>query len=367
MNLEITICSNCIMDNQNDPDISFDENKVCNYCRDYQNRTIKNSESKKIASNQLEELVNKIKSNRKGKYDCLIGISGGVDSSYTVHKALELGLNPLVVHYDNGWNSELAVSNIEKILEADKIDLYSYINDWEEIRQLQRSFINSGVVDIELITDQAIVAVLFKVAKKQNIKYIITGHNEASEAILPKSWYHWKIDVGNIVGINKKFGGKKLKSYPLLSFWEYWRILKFTKIETIGLLNYFDYDKEKAKKILIEKYKWFDHGGKHHESIFTRFYQGYILPNKFKIDKRKAHYSALICSGQKTREQALAEIQKPPYDENQIKEDKLYVMKKLGFTEIEFDRIMAQKPVSHLAYPSYFKTYYRLLKFIGKR
>lgn len=363
----IRVCSKCIMDDVNDPDIFFDENNICNYCHEY-DRHLKDSVGfKNDAAEKLKNLVNEIKNSKKGEYDCIIGISGGVDSCFTVLKAHELGLNPLIVHYDNGWNSELAVSNIEKILKATNFALYTYINDWSEIKMLQRAFIKAGVVDIELITDQAIVALLFKLAKKHKIGYIITGHNDASEAILPKSWYHWKIDVGNIVGINKRFGGTKLKSYPMFTFLDFWKLSKFGNVRTVRILNYFDYDKELAKKILIDKYNWYDHGGKHHESVFTRFYQGYILPVKFKIDKRKAHYSTLICSGQLTRDKALELIGLSTYDPQMMKEDKIYVMKKLGFNEEEFDRMMNEKPVPHLNYPSYFKTYYWFLKWLGKK
>jgi N-acetyl sugar amidotransferase len=363
----IKVCTKCIMDNVCDPDIIFDEKGVCNYCYDYEKLIKENEEFKKNSQQELERITHKIKKDKRGKYDSIIGISGGIDSCYTVLKAYELGLNPLIVHYDNGWNSELAISNIEKVLKATNFELYTYINDWSEIRSLQRAFIKSGVVDIELITDQAIVALLFKLAKKFKIKYIITGHNEASEAILPKSWYHWKIDVGNIIGIHKKFGGKRLKSYPIFTFFDFWKMSKINKVETVRLLNYFDYDKEAAKKILIEKYNWFDHGGKHHESVFTRFYQGYILPVKFKIDKRKAHYSTLINSGQLTREKALELMKLPTYDSNRIQEDKIYVMKKLGFEESEFDQIMKEKPVPHLFYHSYYKSYYKWLKWLGKK
>jgi tRNA(Ile)-lysidine synthase TilS/MesJ len=214
----IKVCTKCIMDNVCDPDIIFDEKGVCNYCYDYEKLIKENEEFKKNSQQELERITHNIKKDKRGKYDSIIGISGGIDSCYTVLKAYELGLNPLIVHYDNGWNSELAISNIEKVLKATNFELYTYINDWSEIRSLQRAFIKSGVVDIELITDQAIVALLFKLAKKFKIKYIITGHNEASEAILPKTWYHWKIDVGNIIGIHKKFGGKRLKSYPIFTF-----------------------------------------------------------------------------------------------------------------------------------------------------
>lgn len=362
----IKSCSNCLLNENDDPEISFDEKGICNYCHSFEANHIKSPSFELNKKEELEKIVKIIKDNKKGKYDCILGISGGADSTYLVHLAVELGLNPLVVHYDNGWNSELAVKNIESVIKAIGVDFYSHINDWNEIKSLQRSFIKASVIDIELITDQAILALLQKSAYKNGIKYILTGHNHSTEGILPRHWYHWKIDVGNLTGINRKFDGVKLKTYPKITFPEAWWRSKFTRLQQFCLLDYIDYNKEEVKTFLSEKYGWRDYGGKHYESVFTRFYQGYILPRKFNVDKRRAHLSTLICAGQISREMALKELEKPEYDLKQMEEDRIYVIKKLGFTEQEFDALMKLPPMKHTDYPSYYHTYYRWLRWIGK-
>lgn len=355
------------MDSYDDRDLILDANGVCNYCLDFDLRYMNTIKKDKNKEELLDSFVRKIRNERgNSKYDCILGISGGVDSTYLAHLVSELDLNPLVVHYDNGWNSEKAVSNIENIVRAIGLDYYSYVNDWIEIKGLQRSFIKASVIDIELITDQAILALLLKMAYKHKVKYILTGHNHSTEGILPRHWYHWKIDVGNIIGINNHFDGVKLKTYPKITFPEAWWRSKFNPVNTICLLDYINYNKEEAKKFLLEKYSWKDYGGKHYESVFTRFYQGYILPKKFKIDKRKAHLSTLICAGQMSREEALKEFDKPVYDNQLMEEDREFVIKKLEFTEEEFEMYMKIPPVDHLHYSSYFHTYYRWLKWLGK-
>jgi N-acetyl sugar amidotransferase len=361
------ICQRCVMDDLNDPDIRFNELGYCNYCEDYFNKskTIKISDAEK--ENELQKILLKIKnSNSDQPYNCIVGVSGGADSTYMVYRAKELGLRPLAVHYDNGWNSEQSTKNIESLLKKMEIPLFTYVNDWEEFKDLQLSFFKANVIDIELITDQAILAVLHKTAKKYKIKYILTGHNSATESILPRSWYHYKIDTLNIKAIHKKFGTKKLKSYPMVGFWEKWRTARYHSLESISLLNFMDYNKESAKKLLTDKIGWVDYGGKHFESVFTRFYQGYILPRKFNVDKRKAHYAALICSGQLTREEALADLNNLPYNEKLMEEDKEYVLKKLGFSNEEFTKYIKTPPVDHLAYPSWINRHYKILKMLGR-
>lgn len=360
------VCSQCILDENDDPEITFDQNGICNYCISFNSNYINSDNFETKKKEELVRIVDLIKKDKKGKYDCIIGLSGGADSTYLVHLAVELGLNPLVVHYDNGWNSELAVKNIENVIKAIGVDFYSHVNDWNEIRSLQRSFIKASVIDIELINDQAILAILQRMAYKYKIKYYITGHNHSTEGILPYHWYHWKIDVGNITGINRKFENIKLKTYPMVTFFESWWRSKFSKLQQFCFLDYVDYNKEEVKKFLTEKYGWRDYGGKHYESVFTRFYQGYILPRKFNVDKRKAHLSTLICAGQISREQAMVEISNPEYSPALMKEDREFVIKKLGFSESEFDMYMKIPPVKHTDYPSYFHTYYKLLAFFGK-
>jgi len=355
------------MSSSDDPNIIFDNKGVCNYCNSYSDFVKSDSYKTKYDIAELYQIVEKIKEqNKNNKYDCIVGISGGTDSAFLVYKMVELGLRPLAIHYDNGWNSETATKNIEMLLKKLNVDLYTYVNDWEEFKDLQLSFFKAGVIDIEILTDQAIVALLYKKSVKYNTKYIFTGHNTSTEFILPKHWYHWKLDALNIKSIQKKWGSRKIKTYPLMTFWDQYFHGKFRKTKMIPLLNYLDYDKNDAQKVLTEKFNWQQYGAKHNESIFTRFYQNYILPLKFKVDKRKAHLSSLICSGQITREQALEEIQTDTLTLKQTIEDKSYILKKLGITEETFDNWMKQKPVSHFEYPSYLTHHDKVIKRIKR-
>ena len=360
MGILLQTCSRCILDTTDDSNIIFDKNGVCNFCHQYdelaRNHLLEKEEQKK----KLHEIVDQIKKSGKNReYDCVLGVSGGVDSSYVAYQAKNLNLKPLVVHYDNGWNSELAVKNIEKICDKLGFDLYTYVNDWEEFKDIQLAYLYASVIDIEVITDQGIGAILEITARKKDIKYILSGDNIATEGILPQNWYHWKIDVLNIKGIHKRFGSLKMKTYPTLNFYQRLFMHYFSKTKIISLLNYLDYDRNKAKKTLETKLEWRDYGGKHYESIFTRFYQGYILPQKFNVDKRKAHLSTMICSGQITREEAIEEIKKPIYDAEQLKEDKEFVLKKFELSEDEFEKIMNLPIKKHTDYPSYFNKHYR--------
>ncbi|MFN3916648.1 MAG: N-acetyl sugar amidotransferase [Flavobacteriales bacterium] len=361
------ICTRCVMDNNGDDKISFNHQGVCNYCSEAEKSL---SERGKLEDRvkQLDTIIAQIKESGKSKkYDCIIGCSGGIDSTFLAYKAKELGLKPLVVHYDNGWNSETSVQNIQGIIKKLGIDLYTHVNDWEEFKDIQGAFFKANVLDIELITDQAILCILLRMAKKHKIKYLITGHNVESESILPENWYHLKIDSRNIWGIHQKFGTVRMRTYPIMFFNERYRIDKYTPVKTIHLLNYLHYNKKEARALLEDKLGWKDYGGKHFESIFTRFYQGYILPKKFNIDKRKAHLSSLIISNQITRQEALEELQRPPYSKELMEEDKNYVIKKLGFTAEEFDEYISTPPIPHTAYKSYINLHYKVLKFLGKQ
>jgi N-acetyl sugar amidotransferase len=360
-------CKRCVMDNINDPDIWFDKNGNCNYCNEYFKSAESESAKKELQGEKITSLIQKIKEEGKGKqYDCIAGVSGGADSMYVVHLLLQYGLNPLVIHYDNGWNSELAVKNIEVMLNKLNIDLHTYVNNWEEFKDIQLSFIKASVIDIELVTDQAIIAALYKLSKKHHIKYVFTGHNNSTECILPKHWYHWKLDGLNIRSIHKKFGKKKLKTYPFVTYFDQYYLNKTNQIEMYSLLNFVEYNKSEAKEILKKEYGWVDYTGKHNESIFTRFFQNYILPLKFHVDKRKAHLSSLICSGQITREQAMEELKVNVWETQQTKEDKEYVLKKLEVSEETFDAWMKEKPTSHFNYPSYLTRHDKVIRYIKK-
>jgi N-acetyl sugar amidotransferase len=334
-------CTKTVMDTIKDPDVAFDEQGVSNYYHTYFDQVdkvvFKGDEGKK----RVDDMVRTLKQNQKGKYDSIIGLSGGVDSTYMVYKAKEWGLNPLVVHFDYGWNLELAVQNIEQTLKHAGFELYTYVMNWEDFKHLQRAYFKAGVLDLDVPADHLIFAALNMVAKKFNIKYVLKGYNFQSEAILPRTWnYNRKFDLKNMTDINRQFGEKKLKDLPKLGLWQQIYYDRIYNLKSFSPLNLFDYRKEEAKKELIQKIGWVDYGGKHFENVFTRFYQGYILPTRFQIDKRKAHLSTLICSNQASKEDALRELEKPPYDLKIMEDDYNYVSKKLGFTPEEFDQCL---------------------------
>jgi len=346
------VCTNCVMDTT-DPDIVFDEKGVCNHCHEYEEKRKPVDQPLEVKQKKLAAFTAQIKKAGEGKdYDCITGVSGGVDSTYAVYLLKELGLRPLVVHLDNGWNSELAVQNIENIVTRLGFDLYTKVLDWNEFKELQVAYLKASVLDLEALTDHAITATLYEQAAANNIKYIMAGTNTVTEAILPVNWrYANKTnDSVNIRDINDRFRKKPIKDFPLLSFQKYSYYFKIKKIQWFGLLDYYDYDKAGAKAIIEKELGWRDYGGKHYESIITRFYQGYILPNKFNIDKRRAHLSTLIVSGQMSREAALKELALPIMEEQVLKQDLEYVPKKLGLTEKDFEEIMKLPPKSHYDY-----------------
>lgn len=355
------ICSRCVMDTT-DKEIVFDENGICNHCKGYfekiKTRVFKGEEGEK----RIKEIIEIIKKQGQiKKYDCIIGFSGGTDSTYVIYLAKQLGLRALIVHLDNGWNSDIATKNIIRAIRKLSFELYTHVIDWEEFKDLQLSYLKAGVIDIEALTDQAIKATLFKAAIEKDIKYIITGTNLTTEGIMPRTWGHNKSDCLNIKDIHNKFGKIKLKTYPFYTLFDRINCQLFKKIQTIEILNYLDYDKNKAKQIIAQELDWKDYARKHGESRFTRFYQEYILPKKFGIDKRRAHLSALICAGQITREKALEELKKPLYNEEELRIEKEYVLKKFGLNEKEFEEIMNSPTKSHYDYKSSDKLF-RFLK-----
>lgn len=339
-----------------DPDISFDANGVCNHCHYHDRLYNELVPDRENAKRLLNELVKKIKEKGKNKkYDCIIGLSGGVDSTYVAYLTKELGLRPLAVHLDNGWNSELAIKNVENIVKKLQIDLYTIVIDWEEFKALQLAYLRAGVIDLEVTSDHAIFASLYKLAKQYNINYIISGTNVVTESIMPKSWYYQtKNDLLNLKDIFKKHGdGRILKTYPKHSFLKLLYFNLFHKLEFISILNYVPYVKSEIKEIIKKELDWKEYGGKHHESLITKFYQCYILPQKFGVDKRRAHLSNLVCSGQMTREEALIEIDSPLYNsEFEMESDIEYVVKKFNLTKEDFNKIMNAAPSNHLSFKS---------------
>jgi len=341
------MCSKTVMDTT-DPDITFDASGICNHYHEYQDNARQNLLPEPERSQKLEQLVETIKKNGKGKkYDCLIGLSGGVDSTYVAWLVKQYGLRPLAVHLDNGWNSELAVHNVNEIVKTLDIDLYTLVVNWEIFKNIQLAYLRASVVDIEVVSDHAIFATMYKLARERNIPYIISGTNIETEFIMPRKWLYHKMDYANLKDINKKYGNGNLKTYPTFNFRKYVYYSSFLKLVPISILNYMDYNKAEAKTLITKELNWRDYGGKHYESTFTKFYQAYILPEKFGIDKRKAHLSTLICSGQVSREQALEELKHPLYDQKELEEDTRYVIKKLGLTPQGFDDILKTAPRPH--------------------
>ena len=336
------ICTRCIMDTT-DPDIEFDENGVCNHCKRYDEKIKERLFLSEAGQQKLNKLVAEIKIKGKNrKYDCIIGVSGGVDSTFIAYMVEKLGLRPLAVHIDNEWDSELAVGNVEKAVKKLDMDLYTHVVNWEEFKDLQLSFLRASVPDAELPTDHSILAFLYEVAAKERVQFIITGVNVSTEGILPAKWGYGLWDWKYIKSVHEKFGQVELKSFPHCSLFGLLHCIFVKRIKRIPLLNYMTYVKKDAMRVLEKELGWKYYGGKHYESIYTRFLQGYILPRKFNIDKRRAHLSTLICSGQITREEALEEMKHDPYPtEEMMKKDKEYVLKKLELTEGEFEKIMS--------------------------
>ncbi len=340
--MEHRVCTVCVMDTS-DPAIEFDDAGVCNHCRRARAALAKNWFPNETGRRLMAEASAKIRAYGKDReYDCIIGVSGGVDSSYLLHVAkVEMNLRPLVIHIDAGWNSEIAVKNIEALVNKLGLDLFTHVVDWEEIRDLQVAFLNSATANQDIPQDHAFYAKLFELAVEKKIKYVLTGLNLTSESILPSSWGYDAMDAIFIRSIARRFGNLKLKNYPLIPYWKY-KIYypRIKRMEIVAPLNWIDYDKNKTIAFLEQHYEWRYYGGKHHESKWTKFFQAYFLPEKFGYDKRKAHLSSLIVAGQMTRDQALEELKKPLYDPRELADDKAYIVKKLGITMAEFDRLL---------------------------
>lgn len=326
-----------------DPAITFDDDGVCSHCHHFDEVQTKHWFPTDEGKKKLDSMIEQLKRDGHGKeYDCVVGLSGGVDSSYIAYLAKkEFDLRPLVVHIDTGWNSELAVSNIENIVKKLDIDLYTHVVNWKEMKALQLAFFKSGIANQDIPQDHVFVAILRKLANKHKINYFLEGGNMATESVLPNSWGHSNLDSKLIKSINKKHGTLPLKEYPLINFLQYYFVYpRIYKTIRIRPLNYMPYSKEMAIKTLSEELDWRYYGGKHYESRFTKFFQAYYLPTRFGYDKRKAHLSSLILSDQITREEALEELKKPLYDRTELAEDKLYVSKKLGISEQEFEDLL---------------------------
>jgi N-acetyl sugar amidotransferase len=364
MNAEYRVCSRCVMDTSVEG-IAFDANGVCNRCSDFVAHlaSLKDSAADHLA--HREDLLEQVRAAGRGKpYDCIVGVSGGVDSSYALYLAVRAGLRPLAVHLDNGWNSELASHNIVSLVGRLGVDLYTHVIDWEENRDLQLSFFKANVVDIEMLMDNAMLALNYRQAAKHGLKHILSGVNLATEGMpMPANWVHYKRDVRNIRAIHRRFGSVPIRTHPLLSTLGHAWYEVVRGIRWVPFLDYFPYRKAEALETLQREVDYKPYPYKHYESVFTRFYQAYILPRKFGYDKRRVHLSTLIVTGQMKRQEALELLATPPYpDARQEEQDRIFVMKKLGFTEEQFARYIATPGVPHVRYGSELGMYQRLRK-----
>lgn len=329
------ICANCVMDTS-DSQIVFDEHGVCDHCNGFKRDVLPNWHPDDQGKAMFREVVEKIKREGRGKpFDSIIGMSGGLDSSYLLHLAVsEFGLRPLVFHVDGGWNTDIAVNNIQMLVDKLGLDLYTEVINWDEMRDFQLAFFKAGVPHLDIPQDHAFVATLYHFANKHGIKYILNGGNYATECVRnPLEWLYYGTDMAQLRDIHRRFGARALKTYPFSSILFHKVYLRYIKgVQVVKPLNWLPYTKELAIKTLSETYGWRPYPQKHFESRFTKFYEGYWLPTRFGYDTRRVQYSSLILTGQMTREEALAKLEKPAYDPNTIDEEFEYIATKLGIS-----------------------------------
>jgi N-acetyl sugar amidotransferase len=349
--MKITQCNRCIMDSSAINFVKFDLG--CNFCASMKLSQSKNSSN--LILNNVDDLVQNIKASKRDSYDCIIGVSGGVDSSWVLVKAVEAGLKPLAVHFDNGWNSDLSQKNIEALVTKLGVDFETYIVNWREYKQHLKGMFNSNVIDLELLSDNLMNNVVLDFAIKHRVKYILNGVNTSTEGIpLPKNWAWHKLDGTNLKSILKKNSKSKMISIKPRSIINYHLLKNIHRVHDIEFLNYFSFNKNEALECLIEKFNYSPYPFKHYENIFTRVYQGFILPNKFGVDKRKLHFSALIINNELSRDHAISLLNDIPYDsEESLQEDISYVKKKLDMTENYWNEYIKHPAESHEKYFSY--------------
>ncbi len=365
MNNEIRnyqVCKRCVMDTS-DPLITFDEQGVCSHCREFETVTSRHWFPNAEGRRRLNNMIAAIKRDGAGReFDCILGLSGGVDSSYLALKAKEWGLRPLVVHVDAGWNSELAVANIEAIVRYCKYDLHTHVVDWEEMRDLQLAYLRSGIANQDVPQDHIFFASLYHFAVRNGIRYIFSGGNIATEGVFPSAWHGSAMDAINLKAIHRKYGTRPLRTYRTISFFDYYFWYPFVrKMRTIRPLNYMPYVKSQAIEELEAAVGWRSYGRKHGESHFTKLFQNYYLPARFGYDKRRPHLSSLIVSGQMTRADAVVELEKLLYDSKELELDIEYFCKKLRIKRDDFDELMRVPTRHYTDFPNWDK-YHRLLK-----
>ncbi|MAJ98175.1 MAG: N-acetyl sugar amidotransferase [Flavobacteriales bacterium TMED288] len=368
---KIQLCVNCVMDTT-DSKITFDEKGVCDHCNTYYKDILPNWHTDERGDIELSGIINKIKKQGEGKdFDCLMGMSGGIDSSYLLYIMKEkYGLRPLVFHVDAGWNSQIAVNNIERLVDGLGLDLYTEVINWEEIKDLQLAFFKSGVPHIDVPQDHAFFATMYKFASKHKIKYILTGGNYSTECVRnPLEWMYYQSDSIQLRDIYKKFGTGKLKDYPVTNIlWHKVYLPYVKKIKLIRPLDFVPYNKDEAMQLLVDKFGYQKYPQKHFESRFTRFYESYWLPKKFGYDTRKVQYSSLILTGQMTRNEALKKLESPAYDPEKINQDFEYVATKLGISVEELQSYMDAPNKTYKDYKSQETIYNigaKVLRFLG--
>jgi N-acetyl sugar amidotransferase len=355
------VCTKCVMDTT-DLTLEFDSKGECTYCQGYEKR-IQYHVSKMPKS--VDVLIQQLREKGNGKpYDCVIGLSGGVDSSYLLHLVAGVWkLRVLAVHVDGGWNTDEAVSNIHQLVDKLGVELHTIVVDWEEMKDLQCAFLKSGVSNQDTPQDHAFFAGLYNYSIGKGVYYVLSGSNLASEAVLPKSWEHNPMDLDQLEDIHKKFGKRPLKSFPRIGFLKANVLIPFFyRFKVIHPLNQVEYDRAKAIKVLYDLYGWKDYGPKHNESRFTRFFQNYFLPMRYGYDKRKAHYSSLILSGTMSRQEAIDLLTKTVWDEKTIRSEGEYIAKKLGMSYEELISYINAPKKSHLDYKNHLWKLNLLLK-----
>lgn len=349
------ICTHCVMDTS-DSKITFDARGVCDHCTTFYDKVLPAWHTDARGRQQLDKLAAAIRRAGEGKdFDCIIGMSGGIDSSYLTYIAKEeLGLRPLVFHVDAGWNSQEAVNNIERLVDKLGLDLYTEVIDWEEMRDLQLAFFKSGVPHIDTPQDHAFFATMYKFAEQHKIKYILTGANLSTECIRnPIEWMYYQSDSIQLKDIHRQFGSKPLVSFPTTSILRHKIYLPYVKrIAVVRPLNYVPYIKEEAVRLLVDKFGWQPYPQKHFESRFTRFYEGYWLPTKFGYDTRRVQYASLIVTKQMTREEALKKLEQPALDADTVKQEFEYVATKLGIPVAELHSYLHAPNKSYRDYRS---------------
>lgn len=347
------VCANCVMD-RTDPAITFDDTGVCDHCREFDASTLPNWRTDRVGREALDQTVSDITRAGKGRsFDCIIGLSGGIDSSYLTYLAkVELGLRPLVFHVDAGWNSQEAVNNIEALVDGLGLDLYTEVIDWEEMRDLQLAFFRSGVPHLDIPQDHAFFATMYDFSAKYGVKHILTGANYSTECVRnPLEWIYYGTDVRQINDIHAKFGTRPLKTFPLSNILRHKVYLRYIRgLKVVTPLNFLPYTKQDAIELLADKFGWQSYPHKHYESRFTRFYEGYWLPQRFGFDTRRVQFSSLILTKQMTRADALAALSKPAYDADTIARDFEYIATKLQISVAELEGLFRAPKRSYRDY-----------------